>query len=318
MTIQEIYNLAIKMGIEADLRGKTAVQKNLKRLKEKYEKLDSDEKKEFDKEKLINPFSDARILAGDPKQKVKTIYVGIDIDTAELMLAKHLSDSERKIDLIISHHPSGKALAALDEVMHLQAEVLADYGVPINIAEKLMYPRIGEVARGVAASNHNKVVDAANLLGLSLMCVHTPTDNLVADFLKNLIEKKKPETVGDIMKILKEIPEYKIASGLNAGPSIFVGSEDNQAGKIAITEITGGTEGSPQLYEKMSQAGIGTIIGMHMKEEHKKQAEEAHINVVIAGHISSDSLGMNLFLDSLENKGIKIIPAAGLIRVKRK
>jgi hypothetical protein len=39
--------------------------------------------------------------------------------------------------------------------------------------------------------------------------------------------------------------------------------------------------------------------------------------VVIAGHISSDSLGMNLFLDELEKKGIKIIPAAGLIRIPR-
>lgn len=318
ITIQQIYDLAVKIGIEADLRGKTAVQKNLKRLKEKYVDLPADKKKEFDKEKLINPFSDARVLAGNTKQKVKTIYAGIDIDTSELMVAKHLSDNGKKIDLIISHHPLGKALAALDEAMHLQAEVLADYGVPINIAEKLMRPRISEVARGVSASNHNKTVDAAKLLEFNLMCVHTPADNLVANFIKNLINKKKPETVGEIMKVLKEVPEYRIAAGLNAGPRIFTGDEDNRAGKIAITEFTGGTEGAPQLYEKMAQAGIGTIIGMHMKEEHKKQAEEANINVVIAGHISSDSLGMNLFLDVLEKKGVKIIPAAGLIRVKRK
>src|SRR3989344_832448 len=128
MTLQQIYNLAIKMGIEADLRGKAKVEKNLKRAKEKYAKLSADEKKEFDVEKLINPFSDARILSGDPKKEVKTIYAGIDIDSAELMVAKYLSEhANKKIDLIISHHPSGKALAALDEVMHLQAEVLADY-----------------------------------------------------------------------------------------------------------------------------------------------------------------------------------------------
>ncbi len=319
MTLQEIYNLAVKMGIGADLRGRKAVLKNLKRIKEKYEKLSSDEKKEFDKEKLTNPFSDTRILTGDPKQKIKTAYVGVDIDSGELMIARYLSKHNGKeIDLIISHHPEGKSLAALDEVMHLQAEVLADYGVPINIAEKLMKPRIDEVARGVSASNHNKTVDAARLLDFNFMCVHTPADNLVAGFLKNLIEKKNPETVGEIIKILKEIPEYKIAVSQNAGPKIFIGSEENHCGKIAITEITGGTSGSAQMYEKMSQAGIGTIIGMHMKEEHKKQAEVANINVVIAGHISSDSLGMNLFLDELEKKGVEIIPAAGLIRIKRK
>ena len=67
----------------------------------------------------------------------------------------------------------------------------------------------------------------------------------------------------------------------------------------------------------MAQAGIGTIIGMHMGEEHRKEAEKYHINVVIAGHMASDSLGMNLFLDELEKKGIEVVPVSGLIRVKR-
>ena len=39
MKIQEIYNLAIKMGVDADLRGREAVEKLLRRKKEKYEKL---------------------------------------------------------------------------------------------------------------------------------------------------------------------------------------------------------------------------------------------------------------------------------------
>ena len=86
----------------------------------------------------------------------------------------------------------------------------------------------------------------------------------------------------------------------------------------------GGSEGSPKLYEKMAQAGIGTVVGMHVSEEHKKEADTAHINVVIAGHISSDSLGMNLFLDELEKQarlpdgqGIEIIPFSGLTRISR-
>jgi len=56
---------------------------------------------------------------------------------------------------------------------------------------------------------------------------------------------------------------------------------------------------------------------MHMKEEAKKEAESSNINVVIAGHMSSDSLGMNLFLDELEERKIEIVPCSGLIRVSR-
>ena len=68
----------------------------------------------------------------------------------------------------------------------------------------------------------------------------------------------------------------------------------------------------------MAQAGIGTVLGMHISEEHKKEAEAANINVVIAGHMSSDSLGINLFLDELERRGVDVVPSSGLIRVKRK
>ena len=33
---------------------------------------------------------------------------------------------------------------------------------------------------------------------------------------------------------------------------------------------------------------------MHISEEHRKEAEKSHLNVVVAGHISSDNLGLNL------------------------
>jgi len=55
-------------------------------------------------------------------------------------------------------------------------------------------------------------------------------------------------------------------------------------------------------------------VRQELTEEYKKEAEAAHINVVIAGHMSSDSIGLNLFLDQLKKRGIKIIPCAGLIQ----
>lgn len=313
MKIQDIYNLAIKMGIEADFRGKDFIEKLLERKKEKYEKLSPEEKESFDTEALENPFLDSRILHIAEDKEIKKVLVGIDIGPDEILIAKEIGG----IDLIISHHPLGKALANLAEVMELQCDVLNQYGVPINIAEGLMKERISEVARGVNAVNHQRTVDAAKLLNFNLICLHTICDNLAAKFLKDKIEMADLFKLEDLIKLLKRIPEYKEAEKIGAGPKIFVGSPENRAGKIALTEITGGTEGSPKIYEKMAQAGIGTIIGMHMSEEHKKEAQEAHLNVVIAGHMSSDSIGVNLFLDELEKQGIEIVPCSGLIRVSR-
>ncbi len=317
MTTKDIFNLALKMAIKADLRGEDSVKKLLARKKEKYEKLDANIKEDFDLEALENPYLDSRVLflnEGEGNQEVKKVMLGIDITPAELLIAKQIVGA----DLVISHHPLGKGLANLADVMHLQAEVLALYGVPINIAEGLMKERISEVSRGVNSANHQRTVDAAKLLKINLICLHTVLDNLAARFLKEKIEAKKDiETVGELVAFLNEIPEYKEANKIGAGPKVFAGSEERKTGKIAITEITGGTEGSSKLYEKMAQAGLGTVIGMHQSEEHRKEAEKANVNVVIAGHMSSDSIGCNLFLDKLEKEGIEIIPCSGLIRFSR-
>jgi len=314
MKIKEIYNLAINKGIEADFRGREAIGKLLKRKKEKYDKLSEKEREDFDLESLETPFLDSRILNVSQDREIKKVLVGIDVEPAEILLAKEIGG----IDLIISHHPLGKALASLSEVMEMQCDILSQYGVPINVAEGLMKERISEVARGANRINHQRTVDTAKILGFNLMCLHTVCDNLAAKFLEEKIKKENSLIrIEDLLNLLKEIEEYKTAARLGAGPKIFVGDKENRCGKIALSEITGGTEGSPKIYEKMAIAGIGTVVGMHMEEEHKKEAEAANINVVIAGHVSSDSLGVNLLLDELEKRGIEIVPCSGLIRISR-
>lgn len=311
MFLKDIYQLAIDLGIKADLRGADRVHKNLAKLKEAYNQLNEEQRSEFDLEKLTNPYSDSRLLY-DNGREIRKILVGIDIDPQEIILAKQLG-----YDTVISHHPEGEALADLGDVMHLQAEVLAQYGVPINVAQAITKERISEVARGVSPANHYRTVDAAKLLDINLVCLHTPCDNLAAKFLDDYLKTKEIELVGDLIKALKEIPEYQQAQKRKAGPKIFAGDKDNYAGRVALTEITGGTTNSKDIYEKIAQAGIGTIVGMHMSEENKKEAAKYHVNVVIAGHMSSDSLGVNLLLDEIEKRGVEVKPFSGLIRVKR-
>jgi hypothetical protein len=84
-----------------------------------------------------------------------------------------------------------------------------------------------------------------------------------------------------------------------------------------MVDMTGGTEGPQEVLEKLAGAGVGTIVAMHYSEKHKEEAEKHKMNVIIAGHIVSDSLGMNLILDRLEEKGVKILPTSGLVRVSR-
>ncbi len=316
MRIRDIYETAVRKGMAADPRSEKGVRKLLARREKDYADLKESEKNDFDLETLRNPYSDTRVLYGDPDQDVQGVLAGIDMEVGEILLADRLREKGKRIDLIISHHPEGKAMAALYDVMHIQEDELHQLGVPINVAEGLMAGRISEVERRFMPINHNRAVDAAALLNISMMCVHTPADNLVQDYLTRYFAKNDPETVGDIVKLLKEIPEYKEGMKRKAGPKIVVGSEKRMAGRIFV-DMTGGTSGARESYEKLAAAGVGTIVGMHMTEDHRKEAEKHHINVVIAGHMASDSLGLNLFLDELVQRGVEIIPCSGLLRVSR-
>ena len=312
MTIQEIYKLAIEMGIRSDFRTRKEIAEYLKLKKEEYENLPKDEKEYFDKEKLTNPYSDTRINFDADKREIKKIFASIDVTPGSLTLAKNMG-----ADLVINHHPVGQALAGLDDVMDYQVDQLEKIGVPVTIAEKLTHIRISEIARKIHPVNHCEPVDAARLLNMNLINIHTPADNAAAQFVTKAIDKIKPRYVKDILKVLMEIPEYQEAKRQSNGPMLFSGNKDNRCGKVVVLEFAGGTDGSKDLYNAIASAGVGTIISMHQSEEHRKAAEDAHINVIVAGHISSDSLGMNLFLDELAKKGMEIVPFGGLIRINR-
>ena len=311
MKVKEIFDLGTKLGIENDFRTKEEVRDFLNRKKETFKELSTEEKEYFDQESLTNPYADSSIHY-DNGQEIKKVMAGIDLTVGGLLLAKEL-----KVDLIINHHPMGKALCHLDDVMDLQVDAYEKFGIPVNIAEKLTHKRISEVSRGINPANHYNIIDAAKLLNINLINIHTPADNCVATLVTKKIQATKPRYVKDVLKALMEIPEYQEAKKRGAGPVLFSGAPQSRCGKVIVSEMTGGTEGAKEIYEAMANAGIGTVVGMHQSEVHRKNAEKAHVNVVVAGHISSDSVGMNIILDEFEKRGLEIIPYGGLIRFSR-
>lgn len=316
MKLKTFFTRALTTGTKNDPRGAARVRREMKNLREEYEEMSSRKKQSFDTERLDNPYADTRILHGDPAMEIKGIMVGIDVDVGEIMLADRLRAGKR-IDLVLSHHPVGRAYAGFYNVMRMQADIINAFGVPINIAEALLEERMGEVERKVMPANHCRTVDAAQLLDIALACVHTPADNCAATYLQKLFDRKKPERLKEVISILEEIPEYAHAVKNNAPPKIVAGKNDRRAGRIFV-DMTGGTEGSIKFLEKLAQAGVGTIVAMHLSEKHLEEAKKNTINVVIAGHIASDNIGLNILLDAVCGKEkVEIIPCSGFFRVKR-
>jgi putative NIF3 family GTP cyclohydrolase 1 type 2 len=317
MKLKDIYQKAIETGMHNDPRSSDVVMKDIEQKKKSYDELKPDEKDFFDMESLRNPYADSRILFGTGDEEIMTALAGIDIEVGEVLLADSLRSKGKRVDLLLAHHPEGRAYANLYDVMRMQSDILNRFGVPINIAEDLMDGRIKEVERRLLPANHSRAVDAARLLGIPFLCLHTPADNMVASYLQRLFDEKKPYLISDVMSILKDIPEYKDAGLHTVGPSVFLGAKNRKAGKIFV-DMTGGTEGSKEIFESLTTGGVSTIVAMHLSEEHRKEAEKNHLNVVIAGHISSDNLGLNLLLDEItRGNAIEILECSGFKRFSR-
>jgi len=291
MRLASFYNQTVKFGIERDPRVKKSG---------------------------IKSYQDTAILYGDPDIEIRKIMVGIDIEVAELLLADRIRQ-QQGLDLVLAHHPQGSAWAQFYRVMQLQVDMLSRVGLLKKVAQELLNERMREVERRVLANNHMRSVDAARILDMPFMCVHTPADNHVAQFLKIIFDKERPKRVENIVELLNEVPEYKQAGQDNAGPRVILGNPKRSAGEIFL-EMTGGTEGPKEVFDKLSKLGIRTLVSMHLSEEHFKKVRDANLNVVIAGHISSDTLGLNLLLDRIEKSAgekLTVINCSGFRRISR-
>jgi len=316
MKLGDIYRKIVNMGIDADPRGREKVNQILEKSKKSYEKLEGRKKEFADTDVTWNPYTDCRILYGEDDRNIGSLLCGIDIGTGEILLADRLTQKGEQVDLVLAHHPHGIGISNLDYVMKLQPEQWARFGVPIAQAESAMAARLKEVHFNTKANNHTQVIDAAKLLDIPFMCSHTPADSLGYQFMTSYLKEKSPATLDDLIEVLLEIPEYQAAEKVGAGPEIMVGNGGGSVGEKFIF-FTGGTSPGTKSIKKLARAGVSTIITMHMGDNLKKECEEEGLYVVIAGHDSSDSIGMNLILDELQKDGLKSYACSGFTRHSR-
>jgi len=195
MKLAGFYDLVVMVGKKKDPRTKKEIVRELKKARREYKRLKGVDKYAYDMEMLKHPYADTRILYGNPAKEVKTIMVGIDMETPELLLAERMIEKGLAIDLVLAHHPEGLALANFYQVMQLHKKLLTNAGLKKEIVDSLIDERIKEVSRSVSSVNHTRSVEAARFLDIAYMCAHTPADNHGASYLQSLFEKKKPKKV---------------------------------------------------------------------------------------------------------------------------
>jgi putative NIF3 family GTP cyclohydrolase 1 type 2 len=243
-------------------------------------------------------------------KEIKKVLMGVDMDTAELILAQQLG-----YDCVVSHHPRNTNVDML-ELLTTHIQRLEKLGVPRNKSQKLLEDRKTELNYRQHVSNSRRSESAAKLLNMPFMCIHTPADIISEVIVQEFLNTKfasKPETkVQEIVEALEEIGEYGSSA---RKPVIRVGSKESYAGRIYVL-MSGLTGPGPKIIKEYFEAGVGTLVLMHIPESDAKEVKEQGIgNVVVAGHMSSDSLGLNKIAKEWAKKGIETTMMSGIVPI---
>ena len=243
-----------------------------------------------------------------PGEGIKKVLMGVDMDTPELLLAKELG-----YDCVVTHHPRNTH-PNIGDVLDDHIFKLEALGMPRNKSQKLLANRKESLSYRFHVANSRRSESAAQLLEMPFVSIHTPADIIGEKMVQEHLDSKfldKPDTkLSDIVKAFEEIGEYKNSV---RKPVIRVGSEDSYAGKIYVL-MTGLTGPGVDVLKAYFEAGVGTLIVMHIPEEDTKALKEQNIgNVIIAGHMSSDSLGMNKIAEKWEEHGVEVTMMSGVV-----
>ena len=239
---------------------------------------------------------------------IKKVLMGIDMDTAELMLAKQLG-----YDCVISHHPRNTNIDMLN-LLDTHIRRLEALGVPKNKGQKLLQERKTELSYNRHVANTRRSESAAKLLNMPFISLHTPADLIGESIVQKFLDKKfvnKPDTkVHEVVEALEKISEYKNSA---RKPVIRVGSKESYAGKIYVL-MAGLTSPGSKILKEYFEAGVGTLVIMHIPEKVAKELKDQNIgNVIVAGHMSSDSLGLNKLAQEWAKKGVETTMMSGIV-----
>jgi len=182
---------------------------------------------------------------------------------------------------------------------------MVNAGVPKEEAVKAVRKKLEDLEVDAHSRNYAHAVDVARLLKMPYMNIHTPLDEVGRRIMSEQIEKRlrKNSTVQDVVSALKELPEFAEAT---TEIEIRVGKAGNRAGKVVVSHGAG-TNGGYEIAKTYFKHGVGTVIYIHVGlGDLEKLKAEGKGNLIVTGHIASDSVGINPFIRELKKKGMSV------------
>ncbi len=246
-----------------------------------------------------------------PASDVRRALFGIDADVGTLLAAKQLG-----YDLVIAHHPlGGKASLGIVKVFEKHAANLERAGVPRRAALAAVRAMQAEHAPRVHALNYDHVPSLARLLGMPVMSIHNPCDEIGRRVMDETLRKavKRTSKVSSAVAALNGLPEFASAE---TDIAIRMGKATNPVGRYVVLHGAG-TNGGYHVAKCAFDHGIDTVVYIHIDPGHlaRLRAEfgGSRKNLVVTGHVASDSIGINVLVRALRERGLEVACASGIV-----
>jgi len=238
------------------------------------------------------------------------ILLGIDIGPAELLIAK-----DEGYDAVIAHHPAGgRARIEAWRVFEKHVDQMKEAGVPENEARQAIQKKISVLEIEAHSVNYDYLPSIARHLKMPFMNIHNPLDELGRRRVTDAIRRDTPTftdaTVADVISSIGRIPEFQKAK---TEVKLRNGALSNRAGKTVFSHAAY-TNGGYDVAKAYYKYGVSTLIYIHISESDLARLRANGVgNLIVTGHIASDSAGINPFIAELRKRGIEVDTIGGII-----
>ena len=246
-----------------------------------------------------------------PGDSIRRILVGIDIGSAELLIAK-----EQRYDAVIAHHPAG-GRARLEgwKVFEKHMDQMKEAGIPEKDAREAIQKKIHNLEIETHSVNYDHVPSVARHLRMPFMNIHNPLDELgrrrVNEVIQRRLSAERDAAVADLMDSIRAIPEFQRAS---TEVKLRHGALSNRAGRTVFSHAAY-TNGGYEVARTYYRHGVDTVVYIHISEaDLAKLRADGVGNLIVTGHTASDSVGINPFLAELRKRGVQVDAISGIVQ----
>lgn len=248
---------------------------------------------------------------GNAGKAINHIFVGLEVGTAELLIARQLG-----YHAVVACQPAGVS-GAYWEVYRRHAEFLIQLGMTRTEAEQVVAPRIERLRLEAAHDYSEHLISIARLLDTPFVTIRSPLQEVGRQRIQGAVDeltgRQSDASLADVRDALLGLPE------LAAAPQTIIpvrGDWSAPAGRIFVAH---GAYAAPDARLATAYlARVDTLLCADIAPEDAEALRERGVrgNVLALGRSAMESAGVASYVAHLRAQGLEVTPTAGILGIR--